>query len=147
MTEQDVLISYLPAVWIKHFPNIPILGGKYELISLDERFFEFLESDGLILDHDTTLESSFSSSEEDSIEDSDDTELLFTPSAIFPDIDSKIKHVVSNFSNGVVPKINWTVPKVNNFLFVTRVIIECRIRYGFQLTLLNARPQTRFISF
>lgn len=107
------LASFLPYYWFSMLQNVPILGQRYEIIDLDISFIEFLESDGISLDEDRPFTSGFSSSDEDYPDNqSDSSAKYFKPSDIFPETHEKIKLSLQSLGGSVVPKLNWTVPKV-----------------------------------
>ncbi len=107
------VMHFLPANWTSRLKNVPILGSKYEIIDLNKDFIEFLESEGMALDDDRPFTSGFSSSDEDYPEnDSDISVKYFKPSEKFPEIHEKIRNAVNSMGGSVIPKLNWTVPKV-----------------------------------
>lgn len=114
----DHLFSFLPSFWTSSLQNVPILGSKFEIIELGRDFIDFIESDGLFLDDDTHLVSALSSSDEEySVSDSETVaESYQRPSEIFPVLNEKIKNAISSLGGTVVPKLNWTVPKVTYFI-------------------------------
>ena len=107
------LSFFLPSYWTSSLEKTPIWGLKFEIIDLDNSFIDFIESDGLYLDDDGPTTSGLSSSDEVySDEDSDKVLSLRKPSEIFPSLNEKIQKSISYLGGTVVPKLNWTVPKV-----------------------------------
>lgn len=116
MTEDNDLDSFLPSFWSKNLLGAPLIGSTYKIIELDEKFIEFIESDGLALDEDNPYTSALSSSDEFSeSDDSDQPVSYFKPSEKFPKLNELIKSSIETLGGSVVPKLNWTVPKVNQF--------------------------------
>jgi len=106
--------KFLPSFWTKSLKKAPLLCPRYEIIDLNNEFIHFIESDGLILDDDTFV-SSFSSDDDFSDNETDAHESYIKPSEAFPLLHANIKHVFESLGGSVVPKLNWTVPKVYAF--------------------------------
>lgn len=122
----DLLLSFLPSFWTSFLKNVPILGSKFEIIELGSDFIDFLESDGLFLDDDKHILSSLSSSDEEySDSDSETVGASYRkPSETFPVLNEKIKNAIFSLGGTVVPKLNWTVPKVTYpFSFIPALLI------------------------
>ena len=105
---------FVPSYWMQILADTPILGVKAEIIDLDAKFIEYLESDGLYLEE-TQYTSQFSDSDGSSREsEQEEAENILTskPSVAFPEVHEKIEKAVKELGGCVVPKINWTVPKV-----------------------------------
>lgn len=114
MTEKCDLGSFLPSFWTENLVRAPLLGSTYKIIELDENFIEFIESDGLALDEDNPYTSALSSSDEFSDSDYSDQPVSYSkPSEKFPKLNELIKCSIESLGGAVVPKLNWTVPKVN----------------------------------
>lgn len=118
MTSNDNhdLRHFLPSYWATSLANVPLLCSKFETIELDEKFIEFIESDGLILEEENTYVSALSSCDELSESDSDHSVSYYVPSEKFPEVHENIKNAIKTLGGVVVPKINWTVPKVDIIL-------------------------------
>lgn len=108
------LASFLPSNWTSSLGNVPILGSKFEIIDLEDSFLDFIESDGLFLNDDgVPLESGLSSSDEEySDSDAEENASSRKPSELFPILNEKIQNSITSLGGIVVPKLNWTVPKV-----------------------------------
>jgi hypothetical protein len=105
---------FIPSYWMQILTDTPILGARSEIIDLDAKFIEYLESDGLYLEE-TQYNSQFSDSDRSSTESDpkEDGDILsFKPSDTFPEVHRKIENVLKGLGGCVVPKVNWTVPKV-----------------------------------
>jgi hypothetical protein len=95
-----------------------LLGLNFKIIELDEKFIEFIESDGITLDDEDQYTSALSESDEYSDTGSDNTVMYFKPSEKFPELHKLIKSAIENLGGAVVPKLNWTVPKVYLFFVI-----------------------------
>lgn len=118
-SEVNDLTTFLPSYWTSLLKEVPVLGLKFDIIELNNDFIEFLESDGLTLDEERPFISGFSSSDDYSSEEEECSEFIhkFIPSDKFPELHNKIKSAIQDLGGVVVPKLNWTVPKVSNFYF------------------------------
>lgn len=87
--------------------DTPILGNHSEIIDLDAKFIEYLESDGLYLE-----ESQYTSQFSDSEEYDQEEAIGVNPSTAFPEVHAKVEKALKALGGCVVPKFNWTVPKV-----------------------------------
>ena len=111
---------FLPKFWISSLGNVPLFSPLYEIIELDENFINFLESVGMYIDDDIIV-SSFSSEDEEKHDEltcrnaNEAQNDCLMPSKAFPDIHDKIIMSIKELGGYVVPKINWTVPKVSTF--------------------------------
>lgn len=104
---------FLPSFWTVSLRNVPVFGCKYEIIEVEMNFIDFLERDGLFLDDSKPFISAFSDNDEEYSEGESEVNVShLTPSECFPDLNEKIKNAISNLGGTVVPKFNWTVPKV-----------------------------------
>lgn len=110
--ENPDLTSFLPSFWSKNLNEVPLLGSKFKIIELDERFIEFIESEGLTLDDENQYTSTLSDSDETSETDSYNSAKYFKPSEKFPELHEILKSAIEILGGAVVPKLNWTVPKV-----------------------------------
>lgn len=119
MTSDFDFATFLPSRWTNILSKFPLLGSEYEIVNLDNEFIKFIESDGIILDEDIiSLRSSFDDFENDHFDfelESESSKLK--PSELFSDIDQKIKKAIKSLGGCVVPKLNWTVPKVLNEVY------------------------------
>lgn len=105
---------FVPAYWTQVLNDSPIMGMGYEIIDLDDKFVEYLESDGIYLEE-TQYTSQFSDIEDENYDtdDHDNNERsVQKPSDMFPETHSKIEAAMKRLGGCVVPKVNWTVPKV-----------------------------------
>lgn len=117
---------FLPAYWISRLRNVPILGSKFEIIDLNNNFIDFLESDGMTLDDESQFTSGFSGSDEDYTDSDTDNSVsiqYLKPSEQFPEIHEKIRTAVNSMGGSVIPKLNWTVPKVISLIIYIRITI------------------------
>lgn len=106
---------FVPAYWTQILKDTSILGAEYEIIDLEDKFIEYLESDGIYLEE-TQYISQFSDTEDEHYDaDEQITEESSTqkPSDIFPETHAKIEAAIKSLGGCVVPKLNWTVPKVS----------------------------------
>lgn len=110
------LSAFLPFFWTSKLRNAPVLGHKYDIIDLSSDFIDFIESDSLILDEESSFVSGFSSSEE-YLSDNESNEIVqsLIPSKRFPELHNRIKSSILDLGGIVIPKLNWTVPKVQLF--------------------------------
>lgn len=106
------MIPFLPSFWLSNLNEIPLLGSNFKIIELDEKFIEFIESDGLTLESEDQYTSTLSGSDEYSEADSDNAITFCKPSEKFPELHELIKNAIEDLGGTVVPKLNWTVPKV-----------------------------------
>lgn len=131
--ESHSISSFLPSFWTSSLDNVPILGSKFEIIELGSDFVTFIEADGLILDEDKPTISALSSSDEE-YPDSDSETSVATyqrPSKTFPILNEKIKTAISSLGGSVVPKLNWTVPKVTCSISFTSPFYFSRTQSGY----------------
>ena len=110
--ENSDMISFLPSFWSSKLTEVPLLGSNFKIIDLDEKFIEFIESDGLVLEDEDRYISSLSGFDEYSEADSDNAVTYLKPSEKFPELHELIKSAIKDLGGTVVPKLNWTVPKV-----------------------------------
>ena len=116
------LFSFLPSFWTSYLKNVPILGSKFEIVDLESSFIDFIESDGLFLDDDIPISSAFSSSDEEFFNSDSEGDLSCqNPSKTFPFLNEKIKNSIFSLGGTVVPKLNWTVPKVTCLLVTPKI--------------------------
>lgn len=116
-SESSELTSFLPSYWSCSLKGIPVLGSVFAVIDLNTDFTDFLESDGLTLDEEKPFISGFSSSEDYSSEEETCADDIRTciPSERFPELHERIRSAIQSLGGAVVPKLNWTVPKVNSW--------------------------------
>lgn len=113
--ETSELAPFLPSYWTSALKEIPVLGSEFDIIDLNADFVEFLESDGLTLDEERPFISGFSSSEDYSSSEEDcdeDNSKMCIPSERFPELHERIKYSIQRLGDVIIPKLNWTVPKV-----------------------------------
>lgn len=110
--ENSDMTYFLPSFWLNNLKEVPLLGSNSKIIELDEKFIEFIESDGLTLDNESTYISTLSDSDEYSETESDNSVTYCKPSEKFPELHKIIKDAIEALGGAVVPKLNWTVPKV-----------------------------------
>lgn len=116
----DQVVDYqlfVPAYWTNVLTDTPILGRRFEIIDLDDKFIEYLESDGMYLE-DTQYTSQLSDSENEGPiqlvkeEEVEEDSPQAKPSLLFPETHGKIIAAIEKLGGSVVPKVNWTVPTV-----------------------------------
>lgn len=116
--ENSDMIPFLPSFWSSKLNEAPLLGSNFKIIELDEKFIEFIESDGLTLEDEDQCTSTLSGSDEYYDSDSEYAVAFCKPSEKFPELHELIKNAIEDLGGAVVPKLNWTVPKVYLSFFV-----------------------------
>lgn len=102
------LSFYNPNFWLPLFKSIAI---KTTIIKLDQKFFHYLCSDGIIIPKKYSNTKSDPLKEDHPVQENDNQENIEL-NLVFEKIDEEIVKTIENYDGAVFVKLNWKAPKV-----------------------------------
>lgn len=101
------LSFYNPNFWLSLFKSISL---KTTIIKLDQKFFHFISSDGIIIPK--KYSNSKPETNEDYTDEKNNDKEDLELNLVFEKIDEEIIKTIENYDGVVFVKLNWKAPKV-----------------------------------